>query len=156
MFDVVVHECLMHLMSDLKTYFRIQIQINIAGRIFIILFAGIFTVGGSLALFIGTVRAGRVLHGATLRNVIASPMSFFDTTPVGRILNRFGKDIDVLDSIIAHNFSMWLQCVFRVICVPVVIGYSTPLFLTVCVPLGIFYVAVQVSKVITVSVKGFS
>ena len=110
-------------------------------------FAGIFTVGGSLALFIGTVQAGRILHGAILRNVVASPMSFFDSTPIGRILNRFGKDIDVLDTIVAHNFSMWLQCVFRVISVPVVIGYSTSLFLTVCVPLGLIYIVVQVSMV---------
>ena len=102
--------------------------------------------GGSLALFIGTVRAGRILHGAALRNVVASPMSFFDSTPIGRILNRFGKDMDVLDSIIADNFSMWLQCVFDVICVPVVIVYSTPFFLTVCVPLGLFYIVVQVSS----------
>ena len=118
-------------------------------------FTGIFTVGGSLSLFIGTVRAGRVLHGAVLRNIVASPMSFFDATPIGRILNRFGKDIDVLDTIIAHNFSMWLQCVFRVISVPVIIGYSTPLFLTVCLPLGIFYFVIQVSKVFEVNLQTY-
>ena len=101
---------------------------------------------GGLGLFLGTVQAGRVLHRGILRNVLHSPMTFFDTTPVGRILNRFAKDIDVLDTVIAQHVSWWLQCVLGVINVPIVIGYSTPLFLTVAVPLGIIYFAIQVGK----------
>lgn len=124
-------------------------------RKFNLLIAGIFSVVASLALFVGTVRAGRILHTGILKNVVASPMCFFDTTPVGRILNRFGKDIDVLDTIIAQNFSWWLQCAFGVICVPIVIGYSTPLFLVSCVPLGILYFVVQVSKKIHGVKRGF-
>ena len=100
-----------------------------------------------MAIFLGNVRAGRILHKSILRNIIASPMTFFDLTPVGRILNRFGKDLDVVDTLIAHNFSMWFVCTIRVISVPVVIGYSTPLFLTLVVPLVIIYYVVQVGKI---------
>ena len=101
---------------------------------------------GGLALFLGTVRAGRVLHKGFLRNILQSPLTFFDTTPAGRILNRFGKDIDVLDTLIAQHVSWWLQCVLGVINTPIVIGYSTPWFLTVAVPLAIIYMALQVGK----------
>lgn len=69
-------------------------------------------------------------------------MSFFDTTPSGRVLNRCGKDVDTIDQVLAHNIHAWAQCVLRVLTVPVVIGYSTPLFLAVVVPLGILYFVV--------------
>ena len=98
-----------------------------------------------MSLFVGNIRAGRLLHSRILRNIVASPMSFFDTTPLGRILNRFSKDLDVLDTLIAVNFQAWMVCLLRVVSTPVVIGYSTPYFIAIAVPLGILYVVIQVS-----------
>ena len=109
-----------------------------------VIFSASFVSGAGLCLYVGNVGAGRVLHTGLLKNMLASPMSFFDTTPLGRILNRFSKDLDVVDSTIAQNFHVWLACTLRVLSVPVVIGYSTPLFIAVAAPLGIFYFVVQV------------
>lgn len=109
------------------------------------LFPALVLVLGNLNLNLGNVRAGRILHSRFLRNILASPMSFFDMTPMGRILNRFGKDIDVVDTIMAQQIHAWLYCVLRVISVPVVIVYSTPLFLSVIIPLFVPYFVVQVS-----------
>lgn len=100
----------------------------------------------SLILFLENVRAGRILHAGFLRNIISSPMSFFDTTPSGRVLNRCGKDVDTIDQVLAPNIHAWAQCVLRVLTVPIVIEYSTPLFLAVVVLLGILYFVVQVSQ----------
>ncbi|CAG8502871.1 1064_t:CDS:10 [Rhizophagus irregularis] len=46
------------------------------------------------------IRAARKLHHQMLDGVIRSPMSFFDTTPLGRILNRFSKDIYTIDELL--------------------------------------------------------
>ncbi|KAK0424597.1 hypothetical protein QR680_008742 [Steinernema hermaphroditum] len=53
--------------------------------------------GECIIVAIGTLHASRVLHKALLNNVIRLPMSFFDTTPLGRIINRFSKDVSVVD-----------------------------------------------------------
>ncbi|CAB3991626.1 multidrug resistance-associated 5 isoform X1 [Paramuricea clavata] len=50
-------------------------------------------------IFVSTVlRASSNLHNQVFRAVTKSPMEFFDTTPIGQILNRFSKDIDEIDT----------------------------------------------------------
>lgn len=49
---------------------------------------------------IGCVNAARDLHNNLLQQTLRLPMSFFDTTPLGRIVNRFSKDVDVVDNMI--------------------------------------------------------
>ena len=46
--------------------------------------------GVSAALFF--VRSSRALHAGMLHGVLHQPMRFFDTQPIGRILNRFSMD----------------------------------------------------------------
>lgn len=41
-----------------------------------------------------SIRASRRLHGSLLRRVLYAPVSFFDTTPLGRIVSRFSTDTD--------------------------------------------------------------
>ncbi|CAG0920359.1 unnamed protein product [Notodromas monacha] len=65
---------------------------------------------GSMAMALGTLVASAKLHNGMLSNILKSPMGFFDTTPVGRIVNRFSKDVDTLDLIIPMNLRSWLIC----------------------------------------------
>ena len=51
---------------------------------------------GSLLLYIATITGAKHLHNGMLDNVMRAPMAFFDTTPQGRIINRFGKDVEVM------------------------------------------------------------
>ena len=108
-------------------------------------FSGLVSVFGGLCLNLGNVRAGRILHFRFVRNVLASPMSFFDKTPTGRILNRFGKDLDVVDNVMSPLVHIWLWCLLNTFSTPFVISYSTPMFLTVMAPLFIAYLIIQVS-----------
>uniref|UniRef100_A0AAF5PGH3 ABC-type glutathione-S-conjugate transporter n=1 Tax=Wuchereria bancrofti TaxID=6293 RepID=A0AAF5PGH3_WUCBA len=52
---------------------------------------------GSITMAYGMVFASRKLHEGILRNIMHLPMAFFDITPLGRIVNRFGKDIVTVD-----------------------------------------------------------
>lgn len=111
-----------------------------------VLFAGMFVLFGALLIYRGNIRAGKVLHYDLLTNVLASPMSFFDTTPLGRTINRFGKDLDVVDVTLPMIFHSWLACVLKVVAVLLVISISTPPFIAVILPLALVYFLVQVSN----------
>ena len=65
---------------------------------------GIFSALGYFGLTKGVLRASLDLHNKMLYTIMRSSMSFFDVTPLGRILNRFSKDIDVCDNTISNNF----------------------------------------------------
>ena len=75
-----------------------------------------------------------------------APMSFFDTTPLGRIVNRFSKDMYVIDETMQPCMRDFLWCMFDVIGMIVAISYATPLYLTILPPLGVLYFYIQVSK----------
>ncbi|XP_048236908.1 multidrug resistance-associated protein 1-like isoform X1 [Haliotis rufescens] len=89
------------------------------------------------------VRAASRMHAKMLSRVLRSPMSFFDTTPIGRIVNRFSRDVETVDNNLPALFRMWINCVFNVTGTLIVISYSTPIFLSVIIPLAILYYLVQ-------------
>lgn len=48
----------------------------------------------------GVVRASSSLHLDMLTSVLRAPSRFFDATPSGRVLNRFSKDVDDVDTFV--------------------------------------------------------
>ena len=68
----------------------------------------------TLSMSLGSIRAARFLHSKMLTHILRSPMSFFDTTPLGRIVNRFSKDIDSIDYAFPATLRTFMNCVFEV------------------------------------------
>ncbi|XP_052866595.1 multidrug resistance-associated protein 1 isoform X2 [Anopheles cruzii] len=98
----------------------------------------------TLFLYVGALEASKTLHKTLLRRVVRAPLtSFFDITPIGRILNRFSKDIDTTDSDLPATLRAWSACFFGVVATLVVICISTPIFAAVILPIGVLYYAVQ-------------
>ncbi|XP_063232793.1 LOW QUALITY PROTEIN: multidrug resistance-associated protein 1-like [Bacillus rossius redtenbacheri] len=87
--------------------------------------------------------AARVMHSVTLEGILHAPLTFFDVTPLGRIVSRFSKDVDILDSSLPQQLSDLIFCMFEVVATLFVISYSTPLFMSMIVPLAIIYIFIQ-------------
>ncbi|XP_006889523.1 PREDICTED: canalicular multispecific organic anion transporter 2 [Elephantulus edwardii] len=104
---------------------------------------GLLVMVSAFMMAMGGVQAARSLHQTLLHNKMRSPQSFFDTTPSGRILNRFSKDIYVIDEVLAPVIQMLLDGFFNSVSTVVVILTSTPLFAVVIVPLAALYTYVQ-------------
>ncbi|WP_459806094.1 ABC transporter transmembrane domain-containing protein, partial [Herbidospora sp. RD11066] len=78
----------------------------------------------------------RYLHQSILVNVMHSPMSFFVATPLGRIVNRFSKDISTIDHKVPMSLVQFLRTFFTVLGTIIAISFATPIFLAVIVPLA--------------------
>ncbi|PKU36809.1 canalicular multispecific organic anion transporter 2 [Limosa lapponica baueri] len=107
------------------------------------LLQGLIVLISSFTLAMGGINAARALHAALLENKFHTPQSFYDTTPTGRIINRFSKDIYVIDEVIPPTILMFLGTFFTSLSTMIVIIASTPLFAVVIVPLAILYFFVQ-------------
>nr|QNH67882.1 ATP-binding cassette transporter subfamily C member 1 X7 [Brachionus rotundiformis] len=95
-------------------------------------------------LFIGMyIKATKSLHQGLLRSVLRGNLRFFETTPIGRIVNRFTKDIEATEDSIPYSIKSLIECSLSLISTITIISTSTPLFLAAMVPISIFYIFVQ-------------
>mmetsp|Transcript_42910 Transcript_42910/g.71422 ORF Transcript_42910/g.71422 Transcript_42910/m.71422 type:complete len:1444 (-) Transcript_42910:118-4449(-) len=89
------------------------------------------------------VRAAKTLYQNMFGRILRAPMSFFDTTPIGRILNRFSKDTDQIDQFLPSSTEQWLTTLVSVVATCCVISVFFPWFLVALVPIGVAYWFVQ-------------
>ncbi|XP_065392891.1 multidrug resistance-associated protein 1 isoform X2 [Macaca fascicularis] len=104
---------------------------------------GIAVFGYSMAVSIGGILASRYLHVDLLHSILRSPMSFFERTPSGNLVNRFSKELDTVDSMIPEVIKMFMGSLFNVIGACIVILLATPIAAIIIPPLGLIYFFVQ-------------
>lgn len=88
---------------------------------------------------LGTKASKRMLHDAVTR-VLRAPMSFFDTTPLGRITNRFSRDVDVMDNNLTDAMRMYFFTLAMITAVFCLIIAFFHYFAVALVPLSILFI----------------
>ncbi|KAI0041202.1 ABC transporter [Auriscalpium vulgare] len=83
--------------------------------------------------------ASRNLHKDAIRRVMHAPMSFFETTPIGRIMNRFSKDVDTIDNLLADAIRTFLNTFSGVIGAVILIAILQPWFLIAVAVVTVMY-----------------
>lgn len=95
---------------------------DICPLIFLHLFIVIIFIAYSALLIYTTVllpllsgiMAAVALHKFMLAGIMRAPLQFFDSTPIGRVISRFSKDVEVMDSQLPAIFLNIIFCVFEV------------------------------------------
>ncbi|KAI1319615.1 hypothetical protein EDD11_003608 [Mortierella claussenii] len=108
----------------------------------IVLMAVFLTVVRMFWQFYGSLKASRLLYEDLLVSIIRAPIRFFDTTPVGRIINRFSKDFEVIDGQMMYKMVSMLYDVLGVMTIVFVISVVTPGFLLAAVLIALAYIFV--------------
>ncbi|XP_060779435.1 multidrug resistance-associated protein 5 isoform X2 [Neoarius graeffei] len=102
----------------------------------------------------GTLRASSRLHDELFQKILRSPMKFFDTTPTARILNRFAKDMDEVDTRLPFQAEMFIQNLILVVFCLGVISNVFPWFLVAVGPLVLLFTVLHtVSRVFICELK---
>ncbi|XP_070557375.1 ATP-binding cassette sub-family C member 9-like [Ptychodera flava] len=105
-------------------------------------FAG-FVVALYAAEIMFSILAAKRIHLALLRSIIHAPMRFFDTTPIGRILNRFSYDTEVIDQKLWFAIMNVLDVAASSLAGLVVNAIVTPVFIAAVAPLSVVYFLIQ-------------
>lgn len=90
-----------------------------------------------------TIQGSKKLHSLMTNAMFRAPMSFFEVTPIGRILNRFSNDIYKVDTLLGRTFSQFLVNAVKVVFTMIVICWTTWQFVFIILPLGILYIYYQ-------------
>lgn len=102
-----------------------------------------FTLVRAFSFAYAGLKAGRQFHFKLLHSILNTTFEFFDTTPVGRIVNRFSSDQYAIDDSLPFIANILLANLIGLLGTLVVICYSTPLASLTYIPLGIIYYIVQ-------------
>lgn len=118
-------------------------------------YAGI-GLGESICIIVSTIllnlaclRGSQLLHNRMLARVLSAPVSWFNVTPSGRIINRFSKDIDTVDVTIRFNVRLLLVVTLRSITSLILISVGSVYSLILIVPIVLLYFLFQIFYVAT-------
>ncbi|CAG5018046.1 unnamed protein product [Parnassius apollo] len=84
------------------------------------------------------MRSSIKLHNSMFSNILAATMRFFDTNPSGRILNRFSKDMGIVDEILPRMFLDSVQVFMVMLGILVMVAIVNPYMLLTTAVCGVF------------------
>ncbi|KAJ2007332.1 Transporter of the ATP-binding cassette (ABC) [Coemansia thaxteri] len=105
---------------NLSYFIGIYVLIAVASTVTIL--------GRSLLEFWSSLKASKTIHERLLHTILRAPVRFFDTTPAGRLINRFSKDMEIIDQSLSSSLAIFITELFSALAILLVITVITPAF----------------------------
>ncbi|XP_011927378.1 PREDICTED: multidrug resistance-associated protein 7 isoform X1 [Cercocebus atys] len=121
--------------SDIRFYLTVYATIAGVNSLCTLLRAVLFAAG--------TLEAAATLHRRLLHRVLMAPVTFFNATPTGRILNRFSSDVACVDDSLPFILNILLANAAGLLGLLAVLGSGLPWLLLLLPPLSIIYYHMQ-------------
>ncbi|KAG9315666.1 hypothetical protein JVU11DRAFT_3312 [Chiua virens] len=99
----------------------------------------LITIVINTTILMSTVRASRVFHLKALQGVLYAPIWWFESQPIGRVMNRFSKDIEAIDQRLMPQLFPLVAGIGNLISTIIILGYSTPIMLAFVFPMLVLY-----------------
>ncbi|KAI2473757.1 ATP-binding cassette transporter protein YOR1-like protein [Annulohypoxylon bovei var. microspora] len=134
-----------NIMTSLWLSYWTSDHFGLTTGVYIGVYAGLGTVQAllmflfSVLLAVFGTNASRTLLREAVTRTLRAPMSFFDTTPLGRITNRFSRDVDVMDNNLSDAMRMYFLTLCMIISVFALIIAFFHYFAIALVPLAILF-----------------
>lgn len=116
---------------ETKTYISVYTGLIIASII--------LTLSRGILFMKISMSASKHLHNTMFRCLLRAPMSFFDTNPSGRILNRFSKDMGAVDELLPKVFLETLQIFFMMLGILGMVFIVSPWMIVPAIFLGLIF-----------------
>uniref|UniRef100_A0A4W3JI22 ATP-binding cassette, sub-family C (CFTR/MRP), member 10 n=1 Tax=Callorhinchus milii TaxID=7868 RepID=A0A4W3JI22_CALMI len=124
-----------NLSSQVKFYLTVYGCIAASNTVFTALRAFLFAYSA--------IRAATTIHNKLLKQVLKATVTFFDMTPVGRIVNRFSSDLYCMDDTLPFILNIFLANLFGLLGTVIVIIYGLPWIVLMLLPLAALYFHIQ-------------
>ena len=90
------------------------------------------------------MKASEFLHNRMLTSVFNSPMTFFDSTPSGQLLSRFGKELETVDRTVPDGIGSVLFCCLTIaLSAAGLTGMMTPGMIVPIAMMTLFYTKIM-------------
>ena len=120
-------------------------EVNVGYYLGVYALLGVFYIAISLSreavLFWGSLHASWKIHDRLLNAVMHAKFRFFDSTPLGQLMNRFSKDVESVDQEVAPVAIGMLHSLASVIMIVILISVITPGFLIAGIFITLVYTA---------------
>ncbi|KIY50417.1 hypothetical protein FISHEDRAFT_64655 [Fistulina hepatica ATCC 64428] len=125
--------------EDVKPWLWVYLYVSTAGAFAVLFYIAIG--------YYASLQASRTLYTALLRKVTRARVRFFDTTPIGRILNRFTSDIHTIDGALQSSARACMNGVFNFLASFLVIILVIPSFTPFALVIAVLYIRLAPSYI---------
>ncbi|EMD36548.1 hypothetical protein CERSUDRAFT_115579 [Gelatoporia subvermispora B] len=112
-------------------YMAVYAALGVAGAVFSFML--------SFSFSLATLKAGLKIFKIALMAVLRSPVSFFDTTPMGRVMSRLSRDQDTLDTEVSMTAYQLMSTASSVVGTIGLVFYAFPYLGLIFIPLMTLY-----------------